>query len=122
MLLKDMKVYGHLKPGQSGTLELVEQFGDRLVCVRYRYDAIADEHVKTVEVAVARWRGTQMNRYRDRDEVAVEVSYTEKRLREQLKAAGGRWDPEQRVWHVRYGTIKADAELVSRIQADYRYK
>ena len=29
----------HLKPGQKGTKHLVAQYGDRLVCVRYRYDA-----------------------------------------------------------------------------------
>jgi hypothetical protein len=90
-MLRDMKAYGHLKPGQSGTLKLVEQFGDWLICVRYRYDAVTEEHVKTAEIAVARWRGTQSNRFRDRDLVAVEVSYSEKRLREELKAAGGRF-------------------------------
>src|SRR5438046_3165589 len=29
----------HLKPGQKGTKQLVAQYGDRLICVRYRYDA-----------------------------------------------------------------------------------
>ena len=116
MMLKDMKVYGHLKPGQNGTLELVEQFGDKLLIVRYRYDAITDEHMKTAEIAVARWKGPQRVRYRDQDLVAVEVTYTEKGLREQLKAAGGRWDPEERTWRVRYGAIKLSAELVGRIR------
>jgi hypothetical protein len=29
----------HLKPGQKGTKQL-PQYGDRLICVRYRYDAL----------------------------------------------------------------------------------
>jgi len=29
----------HLKPGQKGTKQLLAQYGDRLICVRYRYDA-----------------------------------------------------------------------------------
>ena len=29
----------HLKPGQTGTKQLLAPYGDRLVCVRYRYDA-----------------------------------------------------------------------------------
>lgn len=33
-MLKNMKAYGHLKPGQRGTHRLVEQYGDSLVCVR----------------------------------------------------------------------------------------
>ena len=36
-MLKDMKTYAHLKPGLKGTKGLVEQFGDSLLCVRYRY-------------------------------------------------------------------------------------
>jgi hypothetical protein len=27
-----------MKPGQKGTRKLVELYGSRLVCVRYRYD------------------------------------------------------------------------------------
>jgi len=34
-----MRVRLHLKPGQQGTRRLLEEYGDRLVCVRYRYDA-----------------------------------------------------------------------------------
>jgi hypothetical protein len=45
----------------------------------------------------------------------VIVAYTEKKLRERLKAFGGRWSPKEKLWHVRYGTIKGDAELESRI-------
>ncbi len=30
IMLKDMKSYGHLKPGQKGTGRLVEQYGESL--------------------------------------------------------------------------------------------
>jgi hypothetical protein len=39
-----------LKPGQLGTKSLVEQFGDALVCVRYRYDSVSRSRIKTVEL------------------------------------------------------------------------
>ncbi len=42
-MLKHMKAHKHLKPGENGTLRLVERFGDTLLCVRYRYDAIRDK-------------------------------------------------------------------------------
>lgn len=32
-----------------------------------------------------------------------------------LKAAGGRWDPEEKLWRVPFGSIHGDAELVERI-------
>jgi hypothetical protein len=37
-MLKDMKAYAHLKPGQKGTQRLQKKYGDALLCVRYRYD------------------------------------------------------------------------------------
>ena len=33
-MLKYMKAHKHLKPGENGTLRLVERFGDTLLCVR----------------------------------------------------------------------------------------
>ena len=43
----------HLKPGQKGTKQLLAQYGDRLICVRYRYDAQRKKRLKTVELLVA---------------------------------------------------------------------
>ena len=54
-------------------------------------------------------------RYRDTDMVAVAVPYTETVLREKLKAAGGRWNPEERFWRVCFGAIRGDTTLVERI-------
>lgn len=47
--------------------------------------------------------------------VAVAVPYTEKALQEKLKAAGGQWDPEVRVWRVLYRSIRSEPVLVERI-------
>lgn len=33
------------------------------------------------------------------------VNFSEMNLREKLKAAGGRWDPEEKLWLVKYGSI-----------------
>lgn len=41
-----------LKPGQKGTKKLVELYGNRLVCVRYRYDEREQKRFKTVEIVV----------------------------------------------------------------------
>jgi hypothetical protein len=42
----------HLKPGQKGTKKLHTQYGDRLICVRYRYDPQLKKRFKTVELIV----------------------------------------------------------------------
>ena len=39
-----------LEPGANGTKRLVERYGERLVCVRYRYDAERRRRIKTVEL------------------------------------------------------------------------
>lgn len=51
-MLKEMKSYAHLKPGQRGTLRLVEKYGKALLCVRYRYDEARGVKLKTVEIIV----------------------------------------------------------------------
>jgi hypothetical protein len=49
---KDMPAYFHLKPGQKGTKQYVEQYGDSLVGVRYRYDKSLGVLLKTVELVI----------------------------------------------------------------------
>jgi hypothetical protein len=114
-MLKDMKSYAHLKPGQKGTRRLVERYGNALLCVRYRYDEKRGVRLKTVEIVVEEKSCTPSLRHRDTDIVSVMVPYAEKSLRENLKAAGGRWDPEERLWRVTYGAIRGNAGLVERI-------
>ncbi|WP_243375371.1 hypothetical protein [Geotalea sp. SG265] len=112
-MLKDMKTQKHLKPGQQGTKRLVEQFGDALVCVRYRYDAIHGVRLKTVEIIVEEKPCTTAP-HRDEEIVPVVVAYTEKPLRDKLKAAGAKWDPQEKVWLIAYGKIRG-TELEDRI-------
>ncbi len=33
-----MEIKATMKPGQNGTKRYMEKYGDRLLCVRYRYD------------------------------------------------------------------------------------
>jgi len=41
-----------LRPGQPGTRKLFARYGERLVCVRYLYDAASGRRLKTVELVV----------------------------------------------------------------------
>jgi hypothetical protein len=51
--------------------------------------------------------------------VAVSMPYTEITLREQLKTARGRWNPEERDWRVCFDAIRGDTTLVERIVREY---
>lgn len=45
-----MKTRLTLKPGQNGTKKMLDKYGERLLAVRYRYDAARHLRIKTVEL------------------------------------------------------------------------
>lgn len=113
-MLKNMKTQKHLNPGQKGTKKLVEKYGESLVCVRYRYDETRGVMLKTVEIVVEEKLWSPRIRLKEEEIVAVAVAYTEKELRNMLKAVGGQWDGQERVWHVSLRAIRG-TELESRV-------
>ncbi len=98
----------HLKPGQKGTKQLLAQYGECLVCVRYRYDAQRRRRFKTVELVVAEreWNPPRSQIAHDQI-VALRVAYADVSIRNRVKQAGGTWNPERRVWQLRYDHVVA---------------
>ncbi|MBN2439685.1 MAG: hypothetical protein JXL20_13925, partial [Deltaproteobacteria bacterium] len=47
-----MKTRRTLLPGQPGTKKWVKQYGQALMCVRYRYDEARELKLTTVEIVV----------------------------------------------------------------------
>ena len=107
----------HLKPGQKGTKQLLAQCGDRLVCVRYRYDAMRKKRYKTVELLIAErdWEPPRP-RFAHDQLIALRVAFAEVALRDHLKQAGATWNPARKVWQLRYDRV-ATLGLTSRIAA-----
>lgn len=95
----------HLKPGQRGTKHLLQEYGDRLVCVRYRYDAVGKKRIKTVEVVVG--ESAWQPRFDPDEIVALRVAFTDVATRKRVKQAGGAWDPDRTVWRLRYDRVVA---------------
>ena len=92
-----------LKPGQEGTKKMVEEYGDRLVCVRYRYDAERGKRFKTVELIVEEVDWQPLPKL---DEVVgVRVAYGEYELGKRVKRAGGYWNRERQLWELRYQAV-----------------
>lgn len=101
-----MRTKVKLKPGEKGTKGLLKQYGDALVCVRYRYDETRKKQIKTVELIVSESDWTPPPpRYSASTLVGLKIGINEKELQQQVKSLGGQWDPKQQVWHVRYGCI-----------------
>ena len=112
-----MRIFLHLKPGQKGTRQLLSQYGDRLVCVRYRYDAQQKKRFKTVELIVAECPWEPPGPCIPADTlVDLRIGFAEVDLRERVKQAGGKWNPHRKVWELRYAQVVA-LELETRIVA-----
>ncbi|GLI37297.1 hypothetical protein KI811_17370 [Geobacter hydrogenophilus] len=117
-MLKEMKTHCHLKPGQKGTRRLVEQYGKSLLCVRYRYDENRGVRLKTVEIIVEEKPWQPPFRFRDGDIAPVKVEFGETELREKLRKARAKWDPQAKLWLVPYRLIRG-TELETRIPEEF---
>jgi len=80
-----------------------------------RYDEKRQVRIKTVEIIVSETPCRPLLRYRDHDIVSVIVPYANTALRDRLKAAGGRWNPDEKYWQVPFGAIRDDIELTEKI-------
>ena len=91
-----------------GTKQLLAQYGDRLVCVRYRYDAQRKKRFKTVELLVAErdWE-RPLPRFAADQIVGLRVPFADVEVRDRVKRAGGTWDPGRRIWQLRYDRVVA---------------
>ena len=113
-----MKTRLILKPGQRGTKNLIDKYGAALLCVRFRYDAELRQRLKTVELVVERTEWSPpAPRYAADTLVPLRIEASDIPMRQQAKAAGGRWDPEKRLWFVKYGKI-AKTSLEKHIHID----
>jgi hypothetical protein len=99
-----MRVRQTLRPGQRGTRRFTARYGERLVCVRYRYDAATQRRRTTVEriVDAARWTPSVSAL----EDVGVQVRWGEAALARRVKDARGRWDRARMVWRLPLATAE----------------
>ena len=92
-----------LHPDQDGAGQLRDRYGERLVCIRYRYDETKKQRWKTVELIVEEWPwAAPLPRRKKEDIVLVKVAFHERELRQHIKEGGGVWNPDQQAWEMRY--------------------
>ena len=103
-----MHIRKTLSPGKRGTKKLLAEYGERLVCVHYRCDGPRRRRLKTVELIVeeAAWALPAPQPAGERV-VALRIGLPEAALRSQVKRSGGLWDPQRRVWALRYDRVVA---------------
>jgi hypothetical protein len=110
-----MKTRLTLRPGQNGTKKLVAKYGRKLIAVRYRYDTTYRTRLKTVELVEEELPWDPVLRGRKLGEmVLLRLNFGEEQLRQSVKAAGGMWLPERKLWQLSYRMALA-MDLGSRI-------
>lgn len=98
-----------LAPGQPGTKRYQRQFGDALVCVRYRIHPETATRYTTVEIVVDEKQlpgFTAPGGTSDETLIALTIAYGEAELRQRVKQAGGKWDQDKKVWQLPYGIAR----------------
>jgi hypothetical protein len=95
-------------PGQRGAKRLLDQYGAKLICVRYRYDGQRQKRCKTVELIIeeAPWTPPPAH-IANETLVGLRVAFKEVELQRRVKQAGGKWNPTRRVWELRYDQVVA---------------
>jgi hypothetical protein len=94
-----------LTPGQAGTKRYQRQFGDALVCVRYRHHPEAGKRYTTVEIIVDERQHplpTRPHGIVDGEIVAIQIGYAETDLRQRAKQSGAKWDNATKHWLMPY--------------------
>lgn len=79
----------------------MDRYGDRLVCVRYRYDPDRRKRLKTVELIEeeSEWLPSSAL-------YLVKIGYDEVELREAAKQAGALWNRDRKLWMLRGEAVR----------------
>lgn len=107
--VQQSRVGKKLTPGHPGTLRYQRQFGDALVCVRYRIHPETARRYTTVEIVVDEKQPagfTAPGNMPDKALIALTIAYGETELRQRVKQAGGVWDQEKKIWRLPYGIAR----------------
>ena len=99
-----MEISKTMQPGEMGTKQLLNKYGNSLVCVRYRTDKIAQKRYTTVELII-----NEKDIYIAKNELYcwVKINYNETELRQQAKNMGAKWHTNEKLWEMDYQTAKS---------------
>jgi hypothetical protein len=102
-------VVKRMAPTQPGAIKLAEQYGEQLVCVRYRHDPAGRYRYTTVELVVAHGpvKPRSVRRAPKIQIVALRLSHTEDDLRTLVRAHGAVCDRRTGLWYIPRTTARA---------------
>lgn len=109
-----------MRPGEKGTGRFVRDWGERLVCVRYRFDARGRIRYTTIEIVTSEARPWNPPRRPTPGAlVYLRIDPNDWKAIQRLRDARARWDRERLLWQTRYDVAER-LRLRSRIVAPNR--
>jgi len=95
-----------LQPGAPGTRKIWTEYGEKLVCVRYRYDPENKRRIKTIELVIEErpWQ-PRPAKIPLNPIMHLRIKYGEVAVGKQVKGAGGKWNRDLRVWELPYQEV-----------------
>ncbi len=108
MTNNELKTKKVIKAGKPGTQKYVREFGNKLLCIRHKYDRARGQKYITAEIIVeaTQWTPNECNIPHNKL-MDLNVEYKEINLRLLIRNAGGKWNPKEKVWQLAYSEVKA---------------
>jgi len=97
-----------LYPAQAGSKKWLKKYGERLVCVRYKYDPDLGRRMITVELVEEETSWQRNQNYTPKNKIVnLRIDYGEVDLAMKVKSYGAKWDRSKKVWKISYGAVQA---------------
>lgn len=96
-----------VSPGKPGTKKLVEKYGDRFICMRYRNDYERNKRLKTIEIIIEEKELKPINKIPANKTMHLRVAYGEIEVASLVKHAGGKWNRAKKYWELPYQQVKS---------------
>jgi hypothetical protein len=100
--LARLRVAKRYAPHQDGAKRFHLRYGNQLVCVRHRLSDDGRIRHTTIELLVESTPVVS----RQRNEIAIRLTTSDRSTRQLLMACGARWSPKERVWLLPYLVAK----------------
>jgi len=95
-------------PGEPGSKKWQKIYGDKLICVRYKYDEITKKRMTTIELMVEQKDWQPKQKFIPQNKIVqVKINYGEIDLARKVKSLGGKWNKTKKVWELAYGYVQA---------------
>lgn len=96
-----MQVWRTLVPSQKGARKYLDHYGEKLICVRYRYDEQQRKRATTVESVVEESAWTPLAALSVEPViVGLRVGLNEVAFPRLVKPAGGKWNRQLQIWEI----------------------